>query len=177
MARRSKARHKDPGWRHVTIHFTSNELLEEMAFPLACKVADRLRVPLYYARYSVKTAKATVAVTAEPSLELKLKSRLGLSTLQRLLRGLVNAKAIHSIDVKLYDGSGSMGHALMFQVARELYDKPKEQLVDCCHWLTNMVGMNYIDEAAFYTQLGLIASAAVHAGNRHSSWSKRQVWT
>lgn len=93
--------------------------------------------PLYFARY-----------TEDNTIRISVLTHQDNKSLRRHFRGL----GVHKLKIT-ERGGGSWEHCHMFQVAKHLFPKTPEAIMDVIHWLHNMCGYTYMQEVTNYQEL------------------------
>jgi len=123
-----------PGKRWVMIHVTMprpEDLDKGMQIATTFEERHGGKPSMYFARYNEDNTIRITVLTAASAKDLK-----------KCFKGL-GAHSIRVVD----RGGGSWEHCHMYQVAKHVCTKQPHEIQDVVHWLHNMCGYSYAQEA------------------------------
>ena len=128
-------------WKLIKIDFADASELRAYILKITEFIEARTHChSLYFARYVNQTVAHVSFQSDQPTEDLLNELRQQFPTIQQIT---MNDR-----------GEGSLSHGFGYQICKELspLDRPKmeEQLQDVVHWMHNMLGFGYEDEAAKY---------------------------
>ena len=126
-------------WIKVTVVYRNLYHLSA-ALPLAVKLASEGNNMLYFARYT----------TPPFRVELQILTHSTMAKLRKTIMGFKLGN-VSPVTVKFEPCNGSVPHAIAFNIVGTLRLSNKltmAQLQDIVHWMYNMAGFSYVQEAA-----------------------------